>query len=189
MKIDILMVGVGGQGTVLASDIVCDVSLNAGYDVKKSEIHGMAQRGGSVVSHVRIGEKVLSPVIPVGGSDILVSYEKMEYLRYFEYVNQNTKLLINTGKIYPPGAAGGNEEYPDSLAEEKVNIFKEKYLIDAFQLADKVHNRKVTSTILLGKLACLLPFDIGIWKKVISDKVPSKTVEQNIKAFELGLNS
>jgi indolepyruvate ferredoxin oxidoreductase beta subunit len=189
MKTDILMVGVGGQGTVLASDILCDVALSAGYDVKKSEIHGMAQRGGSVISHVRIGKKVFSPVIPVGSADILVSFEKMEFLRYFEYINNETILLLNEGKIYPPGAAGGEEKYPDSLIEEKITIFKKYYLLNAFDIADKVFNRKVTSTVMLGKLASVLEIKPDIWKDVISEKVPPKTKGKNIEAFDAGYNT
>jgi len=189
MKSDILMVGVGGQGTVLASDILCDVILSAGYDVKKSEIHGMAQRGGSVISHVRIAEKVFSPVIPARNADIVVSFEKMEFLRYLEYINDETILLLNEGKIYPPGAAGGEEEYPDKLIEEKITIFKKAYILNAFNIADTVFNRKVTSTVMLGKLASVMDIDVDIWKNVISEKVPSKTVEKNLKAFDAGYNA
>ncbi|AEI14785.1 Indolepyruvate ferredoxin oxidoreductase [Flexistipes sinusarabici DSM 4947] len=189
MKFDILMVGVGGQGTVLASDIVCDVALSAGYDVKKSEIHGMAQRGGSVVSHVRIGEKIASPVIPVGSVDILVSFERMEFLRYLEYINKNTSLVLNTGMIHPPGTAGGEEEYPEDYVEDNIKKFNNSYMIDAFELAEQALNRKVTSTVVLGKLATLLPFRKKAWEEVISDKVPPKTVEYNLKAFDLGFNA
>ncbi|MEC9491977.1 indolepyruvate oxidoreductase subunit beta [Flexistipes sp.] len=189
MKLDILMVGVGGQGTVLASDIVCDVALSAGYDVKKSEIHGMAQRGGSVVSHVRIGEKIASPVIPVGSVDILVSFERMEFLRYLEYINKRTSLILNSGRIHAPGTAGGEEEYPENYVEDNIKKFNKSYMIDAFDLAEQALNRKVTSTVVLGKLATLLPFEKQYWENVISEKVPPKTVEYNLKAFDLGFNA
>ncbi|KAA0258059.1 indolepyruvate oxidoreductase subunit beta [Deferribacter autotrophicus] len=186
MKKDILMVGVGGQGIVLASDILCDVALLEGYDVKKSEIHGMAQRGGSVVSHVRVGDKVFSPVIPVGEADVIVSYENMEFLRYLEYKNNNTMLILNTNRIYPPPVAMGEADYPDELIEKEKKNFKELYEIDALKIAKESGNVKVVSTVMLGALAKLLPFKKDSWYEVIRMRVPKKVVDVNIKAFDLG---
>lgn len=187
MKWDILMFGVGGQGTVLSSDIVCEVALLNGFDAKKSEIHGMAQRGGSVVSHVRIGQKVYSPVIPEGSADILVSFEYMEFLRYLNFVNNSTILILNTNKIYPPSVLSGKESYPDNIISEKLSIFREVEMLDALNIAKEVGNLKVAGMAIVGKLAKRLPFEKESWIKVIEEKVPPKTVESNIKAFEKGL--
>lgn len=184
--INILMIGVGGQGTVLSSDIVCDVALAGDADVKKSEIHGMAQRGGSVVSHVRIGDKVLSPVIPVGEADIVISFENMEFLRYPEYAGKEISLVVNKYRIYPPSVAGGQETYPAEQAEETKIAFKEVFEIDAMTTATGLGNSKVAGMVMLGKLAALLPFDAEIWRSVISKKVPPKTIDVNLAAFNAG---
>lgn len=183
MITSILMVGVGGQGTVLSSDIVCDVALRSGFDVKKSEIHGMAQRGGSVVSQVIFGDKVYSPVIPKGSADILLSFEKMEFMRYLEYKKNSTVLLVNTHRIFPPGVATGAEEYPEKEYEEQVKKFSESYVIDALKIAQECGNLKVEGMVMLGKLAQLLPFKDDVWEEVIKEKVPKKTIENNLKAF------
>jgi indolepyruvate ferredoxin oxidoreductase beta subunit len=187
--INILMIGVGGQGTVLSSDIVCALALAGDCDVKKSEIHGMAQRGGSVVSHVRIGEKVLAPVIPVGEADIVLSFEKMEFLRYPEYAGKETDLVLNTHSIYPPGVASGEETYPAERIRTAKCVFKNVYEMDAMKTATEIGNVKVAGMVLLGKLGSMLPFDQELWKHVILKKVPPKTVDMNIAAFEAGFNS
>jgi indolepyruvate ferredoxin oxidoreductase beta subunit len=183
MLTSILMVGVGGQGTVLSSDIVCDVALRSDFDVKKSEIHGMAQRGGSVVSQVIFGNKVYSPVIPLGGADILLSFEKMEFLRYLEYKNDSTILLVNTHRIFPPGVAMGQDKYPEDEFEKRVKEFSKKYIIDALKIAKECGNLKVEGMVMLGKLATLLPFEDKVWEEVIKERVPKKTIENNLKAF------
>lgn len=188
MKFNIIMVGVGGQGTVLSSDIVCDVALNSGYDAKKSEIHGMAQRGGSVVSHVRIAKKVYSPVIPFGEADILVSFEYMEFLRYMEYVKSDTLLVLNKNKIFPPGVLSGKEEYPEKIIKQKLKLFKNVSKVDALKIAEESGNLKVAGMAVVGALARFLPFEKDAWKSAIENKVPPKTVKSNIKAFEAGFN-
>lgn len=189
MSNKILMVGVGGQGTVLSSDIVCDVALAEGFDVKKSEIHGMAQRGGSVVSHVIFGEKVYTPVIAEGEADILLSFENMEYLRYLNYKNDKTVLLLNQNKILPPSVASGEEVYPVEPIENQKNDFSSTFELDANSIAIECGNIKVAGMVMLGKLAALLPFKPESWEDVISARVPQKTIESNIKAFKAGLNS
>jgi len=188
MSFNILMFGVGGQGTVLSSDIVCEVALESGYDAKKSEIHGMAQRGGSVVSHVRIDKKVYSPVIPFGEADIMVSFEYMEFLRYMEYVKSDTLLVLNTNKIFPPGVLSGKEEYPEKIIKQKLKLFKNVSQIDALKIAEESGNIKVAGMAVVGALAKMLPFEKDVWKNVIKSKVPPKTIESNIKAFEIGSN-
>lgn len=186
MKLDILMVGVGGQGTVLSSNIVCDVALTAGYDVKKSEIHGMAQRGGSVVTQIRIGEKVFAPTIPLGQADIIVSFERMEFLRYAEYYSENTTLILNTQKILPPSVADGVAQYPQDKVDDVKKKFKQVYEIDAITKAVELGNQKIAGMVVLGILAKSVPFEKSAWEQAIKDRVPPKTIELNLKAFEAG---
>ena len=189
MTLDILMVGVGGQGIVLASNILCDTVLKEDLDVKKSEIHGMAQRGGSVVSHIRIGSKVYSPVISVNSADFIVSFEKMEYLRYLDFVKDSTVLILSKNKLYPPGVAAGEEEYPNDLIVKNKKLFRNVYVLDANKIAENAGNIKVGSMALLGKLASLLPFKKMIWEETILRSVPEKTVDNNLAAFLTGFNS
>lgn len=186
MLTNILMVGVGGQGIVLSSDIVCDVALAAGFDVKKSEIHGMAQRGGSVVSHVRIAEKVFSPVISEGDADIVMSFEQMEFLRYLEYPKKDTTLLLNTNRIFPPGVASGKEIYPEELVARNKAQFGTILEIDAATLAREAGSVKAAGTVMLGLLAKKLPFAVELWHEAISGKVPAKLVDVNLKCFNAG---
>lgn len=182
----ILMVGVGGQGIVLASNIATAVFLELGYDAKKSEIHGMAQRGGSVVSHIRYSdEAVLSPVIPFNEADIIISFEQMEFLRYLDYVNDKTVLIVNKRKISPPAVATGVDAYPQSVVDEKKKLFAKVYEIDADATAVEAGSSKVASIPLLAKLAVALENPKNAWIKVISEYVPKKTVDINRKAFEL----
>lgn len=186
MKLDILMVGVGGQGTVLSSNIVCDVALAAGYDVKKSEIHGMAQRGGSVVTQIRIGEKVFAPTIPLHQADIIVSFERMEFLRYAEYFADNATLIQNTQMIAPPSVADGVAQYPQNKVDEVKKQFGKVYEIDAITKAMELGNQKVAGIVVLGILAKAVPFEKSAWEQAIKDRVPAKTIELNLKAFETG---
>ncbi|ADD68113.1 Pyruvate/ketoisovalerate oxidoreductase [Denitrovibrio acetiphilus DSM 12809] len=188
MKLDILMVGVGGQGTVLSSNIVCDVALANGYDVKKSEIHGMAQRGGSVVTHIRVGDEVFAPTIPDGSADIIVSFEKMEFLRYMDYYNENTILVLNTQVIAPPSVADGTADYPEAKIEETKTKFSKVYETDAISKAMEIGNPKVAGMIVLGILAKGVPFKKEAWEQAIKDRVPPKTTDLNLKAFDVGYN-
>jgi indolepyruvate ferredoxin oxidoreductase, beta subunit len=186
MKLDILMVGVGGQGTVLSSNIVCDVALANGFDVKKSEIHGMAQRGGSVVTHIRVGEKVYSPTIPEKSADIIVSFERMEFLRYAEYYNDDTVLILNTQEIAPPSVGDGSAAYPEDRIEEVKKSFSKVYETNAISKAMELGNPKIAGMIVLGILAKSVPFKKEAWEQAIRDRVPPKTIDLNLKAFDLG---
>jgi indolepyruvate ferredoxin oxidoreductase beta subunit len=188
MKLDILMVGVGGQGTVLSSNIVCDVALANGFDVKKSEIHGMAQRGGSVVTHIRVGEEVFSPTIPEKSADIIVSFERMEFLRYMNYHNDKTVLILNTQVIAPPSVADGTAEYPEEKIADVKAKFSKVYETDAISKAMEIGNPKVAGMIVLGILAKSVPFKKEAWEQAIRDRVPPKTIDLNLKAFDLGYN-
>lgn len=189
MKLDILMVGVGGQGTVLSSNIVCDVALANGFDVKKkSEIHGMAQRGGSVVTHIRVGDEVFSPTIPDHGADVIVSFERMEFLRYMDYHKEDTTLILNTQVIAPMTVADGTLEYPEEKVVETKKKFKNIYETNAISKAMEIGNPKIAGMIVLGILAKNVPFKKEAWEQAIRDRVPPKTIEMNLKAFDTGYN-
>jgi indolepyruvate ferredoxin oxidoreductase, beta subunit len=182
----ILLAGVGGQGTLRASDIICLVMMEAGLDVKKSEVHGMAQRGGCVTSHVRYGEKVYSPLAGLGSIDLLVGFEKMETLRYLNYLNNDAKIIINADEIYPSSVNLGDLQYPQniiSILKSKFNFIKE---IDATDLANKLGNVKAANVVLLGAISRLMEMETSIWESVIKKSFPAKLVEVNLKAFQMG---
>lgn len=185
-SVSVLMVGVGGQGIVLAGNILCAAALNAGYDVKKSEIHGMAQRGGSVVSHVRIGKKVNSPVIPLAGADIILSFEKMEFIRYLEFVNKDTILIVNDRKILPPSVASGVATYPDDKIAELLKLFSKVIIIDADKTASESGNVKAGGMAVLGCMSVMLDIDEKAWGKAITEYAPQKTVIVNTVVFHKG---
>ncbi len=185
---NILICGVGGQGILLASDVLAEVALEAGYDVKKSEVHGMAQRGGSVISHVRFGEKVYSPLIGTGGADIILSFEKLEALRNIGYLSPEGFMVLNDLEILPLPCASGLEEYPAAIVE-KLRQFTEKIeLVDGVKLAKKAGSPKTVNVVLLGSLARHFDLPHKDWLKVIERKVPEKMVEINRIAFELGFS-
>ncbi len=186
MMTNVLMVGVGGQGIILASDILSEVALLSNYDVKKNEIHGMSQRGGAVVSHIRIGNKVYAPIISEGAADFIISFEKMEFLRYMEYINNRTMLLLNTQVIYPLSVTSGKAAYPNSLIEDGIKRFTKAYQFDALELALSIGNPRVISSIILGALSVFLPFSYSIWENTIINRVPKNTSSLNIKGFNKG---
>jgi indolepyruvate ferredoxin oxidoreductase beta subunit len=184
--INILFVGVGGQGVLLASTITADVALKAGYDVKKSEIHGMSQRGGIVTSHLRFGEKIHSPLIKVGDADILVAFEQAEGLRWAHFVKPDGIIIVDTYKIIPPLVAIGMYQYPDDIMDRLMEKVKKVYIIPAFNLASDLGNPILANTIILGKLSSLLDIPEKIWESAIEENVPEKAKEINIKAFYKG---
>ncbi len=183
---NILMAGVGGQGVILASEIVSEAMMRAGYDVKKSEVHGMAQRGGSVTSHVRFGSKVYSPLIKDGEVDILFSFELLETMRYLNTLRENAVLMINAQKILPPSVTLGKDAYPDNIAE----LLKEQYprfeLVDAPHIARQAGNAKAVNVAFVGALSHHLDVPENIWHAAIESMLPPKLVEVNLKAFALG---
>lgn len=183
----ILLAGVGGQGILRASDILCLVMMEAGLDVKKSEVHGMAQRGGCVTSHVRYGKKVYSPIAKKGDVDILVSFEKLETLRYLDFVKPAGSIIINEREIFPPSVNLGIDAYPDNVVEIVKNIFKVVKAVNANKIALKAGDVRAENTALLGVLSSYLrQFDISLWEKVICRTFPKKTIEVNLKAFHMG---
>lgn len=181
----ILLVGVGGQGTILASKLLTQGLMEAGHDVKMSEIHGMSQRGGSVSSQVRYGEEVHSPVIEKGGADILVSFEIMEALRWLDYLKPDGKIIVNNYSIKPMPVVMGKCTYPDGILDE----LKSKVpttIVDAEKEAVHLGNSKVMNIILLGTIVKKMNLESIDWNKIISDNVKPAFVEINLKALEVG---
>lgn len=182
---NIMIVGVGGQGTLLTSRVLGGVMLQAGYDVKVSEVHGMAQRGGSVVTFVRFGEKVAEPVVEEGQADVLIAFEKLEAMRYAHYLKKDGVLILNDQRIDPIPVIIGAAKYPSNIIEsleETYNVIK----VDAVEEARKLGNTKTFNIIVLGIAARCMEFTKEEWLKVIEDTVPKKTIEINKKAFEVG---
>lgn len=187
---NILIAGVGGQGTLLASNILGKLALKLGRDVKLSEVHGMAQRGGSVVTYVRLGdegEKVYSPLIDEGGADILVAFEQLEGLRWLPYVNKaGGKVYVNIQKTLPMPVITGATLYPDDIPNKIREIFPDAVFIDALSLAVMAGSVRSVNIVLLGRLARDLDIDKELWLEVIEETVKAAFLDMNIKAFQLG---
>jgi indolepyruvate ferredoxin oxidoreductase beta subunit len=183
---NILLVGVGGQGILLASEILAEACMLAGFDVKKSEIHGMSQRGGSVVSHVRFGNEVFSPVVPEGEGDILFGFELLETYRYLNLLRPGAKVIANDFRIQPPAVLLGQERYPDDLPERISARFSDFTLIDGLKIATETGNPRVANTVLLGAVARHLRLDAAVWQQAIGKMVPAKALEINLRAFQAG---
>ena len=185
---NVLLVGVGGQGTILVGKIFSSGLLNAGFDVKMSEVHGMAQRGGSVSNQVRYGEKVYSPIISKGQADILVAFESMEALRWLEYLNPKGKVVVNDYQIPSAPILMGKQDYPEGV----LDILKEKAntsVVEAAKIAEELGNIKSMNIVLFGALVKGMQLTDIDWEPVIKSNVKPKTVEVNIKAFRAGLNA
>lgn len=187
MTKSILLVGVGGQGTILASKLLTIGLMESGYDVKMSEIHGMSQRGGSVSSQVRYGEKVYSPVIEKGGADILVSFEKMEALRWLDYLKKDGKIITNNYKIKSMPIITGKAKYLEEEIDDELIKVGAK-LIDASKHAINLGNPKTMNIILLGSLVKSMNLEHIDWNKIISNNVKKEFVDINIEAFKVGMN-
>jgi indolepyruvate ferredoxin oxidoreductase beta subunit len=182
----ILLAGVGGQGILRASDILCLAFMASGLDVKKSEVHGMAQRGGCVTSHVRYGRKVYSPIAKKGDVDILVSFEKLEALRYLDYLKPQATIIINEEEIYPPSVNLGDAQYPENIYDRVSRYFETVKMINALDLARKAGNIRAVNTVLLGVLSNFLDLKSDLWEKVLQEAFPSKSLTANLNAFNLG---
>ena len=183
----ILFVGVGGQGIIRASDIMCEVMMEAGFDVKKSEVHGMAQRGGCVNSDVRYGPKVYSPLAAAGSGEILISFEKMEALRYLKFISKDASIILNTEEIYPPAVNMGDAQYPDDVIGFLENHYEKVIAVDAVSIAQKAGNVKAANVVLLGTLSSLMDIQHSIWESVIRKSFPQKLVKLNLEAFQMGI--
>ncbi|MCB2289066.1 indolepyruvate oxidoreductase subunit beta [Clostridium sp. CS001] len=184
----VLFVGVGGQGTILASKILTEGLLVNGYDVKMSEVHGMAQRGGSVTTQVRFGEKVYSPLIEKGKVDVIVSFEKSEAARYLPYLKKDGYVVINDYEIHPVPVLTGKEKYPENVNKRLTDLVENIVIINAAEIAEGLGNIKAQNVVLLGALIKVLKLEEINWNDVISAIVPSKAIELNKKAFEAGMN-
>jgi indolepyruvate ferredoxin oxidoreductase beta subunit len=183
---NILLVGVGGQGILLASEILSEAFMQAGFDVKKSEIHGMSQRGGSVVSHVRYGKEVHSPIVPEGEGDILFGFEIMETYRSLPLLKNGASVVANDLCIQPPSVLLGQETYPTDLPEKIAALFPKFLLVDGQGLAAEAGNVRAANTVLLGAVSKRLDIADECWIKALEKMVPSKALEVNLKAFQLG---
>lgn len=185
MTKNIMIVGVGGQGTLLTSRILGGITLDAGYDVKLSEVHGMAQRGGSVVTFVRYGEQVAEPIVEEGQADVLIAFEKLEALRYAHFLKKDGVLIVNEQRIEPITVVTGAAKYPENILEKLEQEYT-VYRINAMEEAKKLGNSKVFNIIVLGMAAKHMDFSKDAWMDVIEKTVPPKTVEINQKAFLVG---
>ena len=185
---NIMIVGVGGQGTLLTSRILGGIMTDAGYDVKLSEVHGMAQRGGSVVTFVRYGDKVAEPIVEEGQADVLIAFERLEALRYAHFLKPDGVVVVNDQRIDPMPVVTGAAAYPEGILEELEKKHK-VYSIDAMDEAAKLGNTRVFNNIVLGLAAKHMDFPKEAWLSVIEKKVPPKTVDINKRAFLLGYES
>lgn len=185
---NIFLSGVGGQGTILASNILGQVLLEAGYDVKKAEVHGMAQRGGDVTTHFRYGKKVYSPLIKQGNADFLVSFELLEALRYINWMKPGGKIILNNHSILPPSVNLGKMEYPSDVTEIFKKHFKENvWIVNGRDIAKTLGNIQVANVVLIGALSNFFPdLDSQEWIDVIKGILPAKLHEINVQAFHEG---
>lgn len=184
--LNLLLSGVGGQGVILASKILSKAALLQGLDIKQSEVHGMSQRGGSVVSHVRIGEVVHSPLVPHGECDVLLGFEPLEGLRYAHWVRSDGTLIYNTDRVNPSTVSSGLAEYPADLERRFEAYPCRKMAIDAGALAERAGTRRAANVVLVGALSSRLDFPVDVWAKALEESVPPKVLEVNREAFRLG---
>lgn len=185
-KLDIMIVGVGGQGTLLASRVLGTVAQKMGYDVKVSEVHGMSQRGGSVVTYVKMGEKIYSPLIEKGEADVILAFEELEAYRWLEYLKDGGKMIVNSQKINPMPVIIGKAKYPESIIkkieEKKIDISS----IDALKIAKESGNIKAVNMVLVGLMAASTGIGKDVWNEAMKEVIPSKLLEVNLKAFDAG---
>lgn len=184
--VNIVICGVGGQGVLLAGDIIAETAMACGHDAKKSEVHGMAQRGGSVVSHVRYGDKVFSPLVQEGQADVILSFEEMETARYLHFLKKEGTVIINRQQVVPMPVATGKAEYPEDIVVRIKSQVTNTVLCDGLRLSEQAGSPKTINMVLLGALSKKLELPTDKWLEVIARRVPPKTVDMNKRAFELG---
>lgn len=189
--VNFLLVGVGGQGTILASNVVAEVGLRLGYEIKQAEVHGMSQRGGSVTSHLRWSGQVFSPIIPRGEADFVIAFEKLEAGRFAEHIRPNGTILVNDYSIIPVTVSSGGVEYPDDARLRKLiaAYTKNSCWIKGLEIAEEIGNTKTANVVMLGALCALMKSDPTIWLDVISNRVPQKLLQINQKAFQAGFQT
>ena len=186
---NVLLVGVGGQGIILASKILSSGLIDAGYDVKMSEVHGMAQRGGSVTTQVRYGEKVYSPIIGKGQADLIVAFEKIEALRWIEYLKPDGKIVVNDYAIPSATVLSGKEQYPENVIGKIKEVFKNVTVINAAEEALQLGNIKAQNIVMLGGLLKALNVENADWIKAVKENIKEKFIDLNVKALERGMVS
>ncbi len=182
---NVVIVGVGGQGTLLASRILGALANEIGCDVKVSEVHGMSQRGGSVVTYVRIGDKINAPLVGMGEADYVLAFEQMEAMRALPYLKQEGMMIANSQQISPMPVITGAQSYPENLIEhlgEKTNLV----VMDAYALAQQAGEARAVNLVLLGALCKRTPYDKELWQRALKASIPAKFLEANLRAFELG---
>lgn len=185
---NLLLVGVGGQGSVLASKVIARAVITAGFDVKVSEVHGMAQRGGSVVSQVRFGDKVYSPLVAKGEADVILAFEKLEAARWLPYLKQDGQLIVNDQEIYPLPVITGQADYPAGIIDMLRQKAQKVISLNALELAVSHGNPRGSNVVLLGVLAKLLNMNLDTWLTALAETVPPKTIESNKAVFMAGYN-
>lgn len=189
MNKSVMIVGVGGQGTLLASRILGDAMMDQGFDVKVSEVHGMSQRGGSVVTYVRYGDKVYSPVIETGEADVVLAFEQLEAARFLPYLKVGGTVVTSTQKIDPMPVVTGDKAYPQGILEEMEGKGVNVLAVDAMSLAEEAGSQKAVNVVLIGAMARRLGGDKELWLSAVERCVPPIFLEMNKKAFELGWNA
>ncbi len=185
----VMIVGVGGQGTLLASRIIGNVAIKEGYDVKVSEVHGMSQRGGSVVTYVKYDKEVFSPLVFEGEADYLLAFEELEAYRWLPYLRNGGKLIVNTQKMNPMPVITGAMKYPENIIEKIGDKVSDVLAIDALSLAIEAGTVKAVNIVLIGAFAKNSDVKKEVWIEAIKETVPPKFLDINLKAFELGYNS
>ncbi|HLC27450.1 MAG TPA: indolepyruvate oxidoreductase subunit beta [bacterium] len=183
---NVLIVGVGGQGIILASEILCEVALRARYSVKKSEVHGMSQRGGVVTSQVRFGEKIYSPLIPEGEADIVLAFEEAEALRWAGWLGPQGTVIVNRLRLVPPGSFVTKTPYPDNVLETLQAKIPRVIGVDAVKLAQELGNPRMGNVLLLGVLSRFTPMSEDLWLQAVGQRVPKGTEQINLEAFARG---
>jgi indolepyruvate ferredoxin oxidoreductase beta subunit len=183
---NVLLAGVGGQGVLLGSEVLAEVASRAGFDVKKSEVHGMAQRGGSVVSHLRFGAAVFSPLISRGAADYLVSFERLETLRYLDYLGPRSVVLVNNQQIIPLPVAVGKASYPADIEARLQATGVRTCFVEGHAIALAAGNAKAVNAVILGALAAIMPFAPELWEQALRQQLPARLLDLNVRAFALG---
>lgn len=183
---NIFLAGVGGQGILLASEVLCEAFLLGGYDVKKSEVHGMAQRGGAVTTHLRYGKKVHSPLIEPGAADLLVAFEKMEALRFAHFLSPEGAALVNAQEIYPPSVATGRERYPAGIEERLREFTPNLFVVDALAAALSLNEVRAVNIVMVGAVSRFLPLAEEAYVEALRAALPERIVEVNARAFRVG---
>ncbi len=183
---NLFLAGVGGQGILLASEVLSGAFLHGGYDVKKSEVHGMAQRGGAVTTHLRYGPKVFSPLVEPGTADLLVAFEKLEAMRFAHFLKPDGAAVVNAQEILPPSVATGRDRYPERIEERLAGMIPNLYLIDALATALSLREVRAVNMVMVGAASHLLPLPEECYLKALRDRLPERVMEVNAKAFRAG---